>query len=111
MLAAALVAATTLVAAPPASRVEVVTADSCRGDLACDKYAQGRPVPVTTFVSGPGEANAVTVTRAGGELVFAHGAAPVRAVAPCRSDGPGTIRCPLTAGEPGIPGLAFAMGD
>jgi Ca2+-binding RTX toxin-like protein len=111
MLAAAVLATTTLVVPPPASSVEVMTADSCRGDLACDKYAQGHPVRVTTFVSGPGEANAVTVSREGGELVFRHGTAWVSAVAPCRRDGAETIRCPVTEGEPGIPGLAFAMDD
>jgi Ca2+-binding RTX toxin-like protein len=108
---APLLAAAALVSPVPASKIAVVMVDSCRDDVACGKYDGGHPVPVTTFSSGPGDANTVTLSREGGELVFRFGAAAVSAEEPCRADVPGTIRCPVTEGEPGIPGVAFAMED
>jgi Ca2+-binding RTX toxin-like protein len=84
-----------------ASTVTVVQADSCNGDVACDKYAAGHPVPVTVIAGAPGEANRITVTRSGDTWLV-------------RDDGPplsGCSSCPVTPGEGGIAGLRVNLGD
>jgi Ca2+-binding RTX toxin-like protein len=91
-----------LSAAPArASTVSVVQADSCDGDVACDKYAAGHPVPVTVIAGAPGEANRITVTRVGHTWLV-------------RDDGAlltGCSTCPVTPGEGGIAGLRVDLGD
>ena len=42
-----------------------MSVNSCGGDLACSKYDGGYPVPIVTYDAAPGEANRVTVSRAG----------------------------------------------
>jgi Ca2+-binding RTX toxin-like protein len=110
----ALAVAMALLAVPAtasASTVAVVLADSCAGDVACEKYGGGTPVPVTTFAGDPGEANAVTVAQDADEFVIADTGAPLSAKAPCRNVDAGTARCPVTRGEPAIRGLSLALGD
>jgi Ca2+-binding RTX toxin-like protein len=111
-LALALVVA--FVAAPAtasASTVFVVRADSCAGDVACEKYGAGTPVPVTTFAADPGEENLVTVTQERDELLIRDSGGPLTAKAPCVAVGAGNARCPITRGRPGIRGVSLALGD
>jgi Ca2+-binding RTX toxin-like protein len=110
-LIAALLAAAAFPAAAPAATVEVVVADSCGDDVACSKYGGGTPVPVTFLQGRPGEANRVSVSREGEELVFRDAGAPLEAKAPCRSVDASTARCPVTLGQPGIRGLSLSLGD
>jgi Ca2+-binding RTX toxin-like protein len=100
-----------LAAPAHAGTVSVMTRDSCNGDLACSKYAQGFPVPYTAFAGGPGEANRLVVTRVGADFLLRDTGAALRAEAPCTSVDAGTARCPVTEGRFGIPGLSLAMGD
>ena len=65
-----------------AATVSVITASSCNGDVACEKYAGGMPVPVTVFAGAAGEANRLTVGRDGDDFVFRDDGAPVEAQAP-----------------------------
>jgi Ca2+-binding RTX toxin-like protein len=94
-----------------ASTVSVVLADSCAGDVACEKYGGGTPVPVTTFSGDPGEANLVTVSEQGGEFLIRDSGGPLAAKAPCRNVDPSNARCPVTKGQPAIRGLSLALGD
>jgi Ca2+-binding RTX toxin-like protein len=68
-------------------------------------------VPVTLFAAGAGEANRVTASRDGAELVFREDGAPLTAQAPCRAAAPAIVRCPVTDDEPGIRGLSVSLGD
>jgi Ca2+-binding RTX toxin-like protein len=111
LLLASLLALAVFPAAARGAVVEIVTVDSCAGDLVCEKYSAGVPVAVTRFTGAPGEANRVTVARAGDELVFRELGAPLAAQAPCRSVDSGTARCPVTLAQPGIRGLSLALGD
>jgi Ca2+-binding RTX toxin-like protein len=81
--------------------VSVVQADSCNGDVACDKYAAGHPVPVTVIAGAPGEANRITVTRMGDTWLVRDDGAPLT----------GCTACPVTPGEGGIAGLRVNLGD
>jgi len=52
----ALAAVLLLLAAPAtasASKVSVVLADGCQGDVACSKYGGAPPVPITTVQGAP----------------------------------------------------------
>jgi Ca2+-binding RTX toxin-like protein len=86
-------------------------ADSCQGDVACSKYGAGTPVPVTSFAAAPGEVNRVTVAREGDVFVIRDAGAALQAQAPCQSVDANTARCPVTPAQPGINGLAVALGD
>jgi len=97
--------------AASASTVSVFLADGCQGDVACSKYGGAPPVPVTSFLGGPGEANSVTLSRDGEELVVRDDGAAVRAEAPCRAVDEHTARCPVTNGAGGLPGMSAALGD
>jgi Ca2+-binding RTX toxin-like protein len=91
-----------LSAAPArASTVSVFQADSCNGDVACDKYAAGHPVPVTVIAGAPGEVNRITVTRMGDTWLVRDDGAPLS----------GCTVCPVTPGEGGIAGLRIQLGD
>jgi Ca2+-binding RTX toxin-like protein len=100
-----------LAAPAQASTVEVMSVDSCGGDVACSKYGGGHPVPVTVLTGGAGEANRITMTREGDMVVFRDAGAPLVAGAGCTAVAADTARCPLTRGEPGITGLRIAAGD
>ena len=110
-LVLALVVLLGLPASASASSASVVLADGCAGDAACQKYAGAPPVPVTTFEGGAGEANRVTVSRDGSELVLRDDGATLGAKEPCRSVDDHTARCPVTEGTGGVRGLALALGD
>jgi len=110
-LVLALVVLLTLPAAASASTVSVFLADGCQGDAACSKYGGAPPVPITTFLGGPGEANRVTVFREGGEFGVRDDGATLRAEAPCRSVDEHMARCPVTEGGYGLQGLSIDLGD
>jgi len=97
--------------AASASTVSVVLADGCQGDAACSKYGGAPPVPITSFLGGPGEANRVTLARDGGEFVVRDDGAPLRAEAPCRAVDEHTVRCPVTEGGYGLHGIGAGLGD
>jgi Ca2+-binding RTX toxin-like protein len=101
-----------LLAAPArAGTVSQVIKDSCNGDPTCEKYAQGQPVPVTTFTAAPGETNSVTVTRDGETFLVNDFASAVTAQTPCTQVDANTARCPYTAGSSPIPGVTVDAGD
>lgn len=94
-----------------AGTVSQTTADSCNGDPTCQKYAQGHPVPITTFTAAPGETNSVTITREGETFLVNDFASAVTAQAPCTQVDANTASCPFTAGEQPIPGVVADGGD
>jgi Ca2+-binding RTX toxin-like protein len=100
-----------LPATASASKVSVVLADGCQGDVACSKYGGAPPVPITTFEGAPGEANRVSVSRAGDEFVVRDDGAALTAEAPCSSVDAHSARCPVTEGFQGLHGFAAALGD
>jgi Ca2+-binding RTX toxin-like protein len=100
-----------LPATASASKVSVVFADGCQGDLACSKYGGAPPVPITTFEGAAGEANRVGVRREGGDFVLRDDGAPLTAEAPCTTIDANTARCPVTAGEYGLHGLGVLLAD
>jgi Ca2+-binding RTX toxin-like protein len=107
----AVVAVLALPGTASAASVSRLLVDSCNGDVACSKYGGGHPVAVTLFAANAGEANRVTVSRDGAELVFRDEGAVLTAHDPCRSAAGGTVRCPVTEGEPGLRGLSISLGD
>jgi len=110
----ALAAVLLLLATPAtasASKVSVVLADGCQGDVACSKYGGAPPVPITTFEGAPGEANRVSVSRAGGEFVVRDDGAVLTAEAPCVSVDEHSARCPVTEDYQGLRGFAAQLGD
>jgi Ca2+-binding RTX toxin-like protein len=100
-----------LPATASASKVSVVMADGCQGDVACTKYGGAPPVPITTFEGGPGEANQVGVSRSRSEFVIHDDGAVLAAEAPCTAVDEHSARCPVTEGAYGLHGLAVALGD
>lgn len=100
-----------LPATASASKVSVVLADGCNGDVACSKYGGAPPVPVTTFEGAAGEANLVGVGRDGPDFIVRDDGALLAAESPCTSLDAHTVRCPVTAGYGAIPGFAAALGD
>jgi hypothetical protein len=60
------------------------------------KMRNGVPVGPVTFTAARGEANRLTISEPGGELVFRDGANPVRARGDCRQVDRNTARCPFT---------------
>ncbi len=110
-LALALAVLLALPASASASKVSVVMADGCQGDVACSKYGGAPPVPITTFEGAPGEANRVTVARDGDEFVVRDDGAVLTADAPCRNTDARGARCPVTEGFQGLHGFAAALGD
>jgi Ca2+-binding RTX toxin-like protein len=97
--------------AASASTVSVFMADGCQGDTACSKYGGAPPVPITSFLGGPGEANRVTLSRDGGEFVVRDDGATLRAEAPCRAVDDHMARCPVTEGGYGLHGIGADLGD
>ena len=73
-----------LAAPAHASTAMVVIVDSCGSDVACGKYDGGHGVPVVIYLAAGGEANRLTVSRAGDELTLSDPAAPVTARDDCR---------------------------
>ena len=110
-LALALLLLLALPASASASKVSVVLADGCQGAVACQTSGGAPPVPITTFVGAPGEANRVTVSRAGSEFVVRDDGAVLTAEAPCVAVDQHGARCPVTEGFQGLPGFAAALGD
>ena len=110
-LALALALLLALPATASASKVSVVLADGCQGDVACSKYGGAPPVPITTFEGAPGEANRVGVGRAGGEFVVRDDGAVLTAESPCVAVDAHSARCPVTEGSYGLPGFARLLGD
>ena len=102
-LALALAVLLALPATASASKVSVVLADGCNGDVACSKSGGAPPVPVTTFEGAPGEANVVGVRREGGELVIRDDGAVLTAESPCTAVDAHSARCPVTPGTGGAP--------
>ena len=100
-----------LPATASASTVSVVLADGCQGDVACSKYGGAPPVPITTFEGAPGEANRVSVSRAGGAFVVRDDGAVLTAESPCTAVDEHGARCPVTEGSYGLHGFAAALGD
>jgi len=110
----ALAAVLLLLAAPAtasASKVSVVLADGCQGDVACSKYGGAPPVPITTVQGAPGEANRIGVSRARSEFLIRDDGAVLTAEAPCTAVDEHSARCPVTEGAYGLHGLAVALGD
>ena len=110
-LALALLLLLALPASASASKVSVLMADGCQGDLACSKYGGAPPVPITTFQGAPGEANRVSVSRAGGEFVVRDDGAALTAEAPCSAVDDHRVRCPVTEDFQGLHGFAATLGD
>ena len=110
-LALALLVLLALPASASASTVSVVLADGCQGDVACSKYGGAPPVPITTFEGAPGEANRVSVSRAGGEFVVRDDGAELTAEAPCTAVDAHSARCPVTEGSYGLHGFGALLGD
>ena len=61
------------------------------------------------FFAGPAEANDVTVSVVGSDVVFADPAAPVTPVAPCMAITPNSVRCPL--GPATITAISVELND
>ena len=110
-LALALAVLLALPASASASKVSVVMADGCQGDVACSKYGGAPPVPITTFEGAAGEANRVTVSRQGSEFLVRDDGAVLTAESPCTSVDAHSARCPVTNGFQGLHGFAAALGD
>src|SRR5829696_9340536 len=85
-----------LPASASASKVSVLMADGCQGDVACSKYGGAPPVPITTFEGAPGEANRVSLSRAGSAFVVRDDGALLTAEAPCSAVDEHSARCPVT---------------
>src|SRR5215218_1246487 len=100
-----------LPASASASKVSVLMADGCQGDVACSKYGGAPPVPITTFQGAPGEANRVSVSRARDDFLVRDDGAALTAEAPCSAVDEHTVRCPVTQGFQGLHGFAAALGD
>ena len=106
-----------LPAAATASTGMVVVVDSCGGDLACSKYNGGSPVPIVTYEAAPGEANRVTVSRAGDTLTLSDAGATITAQEPCRAVGAHQLTCPARSIDStftpasSIPVLDVQLGD
>src|SRR5690349_4417165 len=100
-----------LPATASASKVSVVMADGCQGDVACSKYGGAPPVPITTVVGGPGEANRVGVSRSGDAFVVRDDGAVLTAEAPCSVVDAHSARCPVTEDYQGLRGFAAVLGD
>src|SRR5918995_3122470 len=98
-----------LPATASASKVSVVLADGCQGDVACSKYGGAPPVPITTFEGAAGEANRVTVARSGGDFLIRDDGAVLAAEAPCTSLDAHNARCPVTEGFQGLHAFAAAL--
>jgi Ca2+-binding RTX toxin-like protein len=98
-------------ASASASKVSVVLADGCQGDVACSKYGGAPPVPVTTFEGASGEANRVSVSRSGGAFAIRDDGAVLVPEAPCTALDEHRARCPVTTGAYGLPGFAAQLGD
>src|SRR5918994_1223208 len=110
-LALALVLLLAVPSAASASKLSVVLADGCQGDLACSKYGGAPPVPITTFQGAPGEANRVSVSRAAGDFLVRDDGAALAAEAPCTAVDAHSVRCPVTEGFQGLHGFAALLGD
>src|SRR5918995_211976 len=110
-LALALVLLLAVPSAASASKLSVVLADGCQGDLACSKYGGAPPVPITTFQGAPGEANRVSVSRAGGDLVVRDDGTVLTPEAPCAAVDEHSARCPVTEGSYGLHGFGALLGD
>ena len=111
-LALALVLLLAAPSAASASKLSVVMADGCLGNVACTKYRGLPPVPITTFQAAPGEVNRVSVRRVGGLFLVRDEGAVVDVEAPCtRADDEHSAYCQLTLGSPGLPGFAALLGD
>ena len=100
-----------LPASASASKVSVVMADGCQGDVACSKYGGAPPVPITTFQGAPGETNRVSVSRAGNAFVIRDDGAVLAAEAPCTAVDEHGARCPVTEDFQGLHGFAALLGD
>ena len=100
-----------LPASASASKVSVVMADGCQGDVACSKYGGAPPVPITTFEGAAGEANRVTVSREADAFVVRDDGAVLAAEAPCTAVGEHSARCPVTEDFQGLHGFAALLGD
>jgi hypothetical protein len=100
-----------LPASASASKVSVLMADGCQGDVACSKYGGAPPVPITTFQGAPGEANRVSVSRARDDFLVRDDGAALTAEAPCSAVDEHTVRCPVTEGFQGLHGFAAVLGD
>src|SRR5829696_1287831 len=98
-----------LPASASASKVSVLMADGCQGDVACSKYGGAPPVPITTFQGAPGEAN--RVSRAGRDFLVRDDGAALAAEAPCTALDEHSVRCPVTEGFQGLHGFAALLGD
>src|SRR5918995_581739 len=111
-LALALVLLLAVPSAASASKLSVVLADGCQGDLACSKYGGAPPVPITTFQAAPGEVNRVSVRRVGGLFLVRDDGAVLTPEAPCkRADDEHSAYCQLTEGAPGLHGFGALLGD
>ena len=100
-----------LPASASASKLSVVLADGCQGDVACSKYGGAPPVPITTFEGAAGEANRVTVRRDGDEFVVRDDGAVLTAESPCTAIDAHSARCPVTNGFQGLHGFGAGLGD
>ena len=105
-----------LPAAAAASTAKIVSVNSCGGDLACSKYDGGHPVPIVTYEAAPGEANQLTVSRAGDTLTLSDAGATVTAQEPCLTVAPHQLTCPArndaTSSSPTLfPVLDVQLGD
>ena len=70
------------------------------------------PLPIVTYVGAPGEANRLTVARAGREITLTDPAATIAAEAPCRALDAHTASC--DGGKPtpeGADSVAVQLGD
>jgi Ca2+-binding RTX toxin-like protein len=110
-LALAILLSLVFAAPASASTAQVVFADSCGSDVACGKYDAGHPVPVVTYVAAAGEANRLTVGRAGDEWTLADPGAPITAAAGCRTGDAHTAVCTAASTSEAIPAFSAQLGD
>ncbi len=89
----------------------VVLVDSCGSDVACGKYDAGHAVPVVVYLAAAGEANRLTVTRAGDAWTLSDPAAPVAAGDDCRSVDAHAATCTAASQLEGIPAFSAQLGD
>ena len=110
-VAAALGCLAALPGAAMGATAKVVIKDSCGDDLACSKYSGGSPLPIVTYLGGPGEANRVAVARTGDVITISDPGAAIAAEAPCQAVDPHQVTCTAGSGAIPISGFEAQLGD
>ena len=110
-LALALVLLLALPATASASKVSVVLADGCAGDVACSKYGGAPPVPVTTFEGAAGGGQPRRRAARGRRVRDPRRRRRADRRVAVRLVDAHSARCPVTEGTGGVRGFGAALGD